>query len=1198
MSLNNSNNSNNSSYIKKEAAAAASFETLQIHAYNWQVLEQDTHNDRTNILIWALDLNSSPYLLRIEDFPHSCYLELPKYVNNKVYRYTKALGLIFGDKITEYFRFLDKGGVPEKFMYVQKRKLYYYQQNENTHYLQLTFSNKNQMDIFCRRMKNPLILDGVPFHFRVWENDVSIVRKLLTAMQIRYTQWFTVQGKKIVEEASKISTLNNEYLINFRTMRAIDPDISKTFATYPGVLIIDGEMYAQNKKALPNPANTEDVCYMLSCIYQRVSKPETRKCYILLIGTCPAIEGVEIIQCQDEKELGDKYADLVNELDPEIISGYNILGFDNPYLDDRRKGKGPWKVMGRLKNRTPYFYNKAMQSKGAGHNKIVFMVKDGRIEIDFLNIARRELKLEKYNLDNVAEKILGEHKHDVSPQEMFRIYETNRDVCKALRIAEEIGLAESEMKKLRKMHQEIQNEFKKVAEYCVQDSILVIKLFDAWKAWIYLVELGKIQGINIEELFTAGQQKRVFSQIYDLAARTGYVIDKRDLPRVDWAGGFVHEPSPGLYDYVICLDFKSLYPNIIRAFNLCYTTLVPPELMNKIPDHMCHIIEWDEEIDPKDKNNISKDEDAEDAEDIDESEDSEDEDADENGKNNNFKGNNVNNQFNPANGTLKHIESDNKDKNSEGKEKSKKSSKTPKKKVIHYKYKFLKKEYQVGLLPTLVGYLIDERNRVRGEQKALMRKILAFEARIKEGQELTPQELKENHEAEAYYEILEKRQLGLKLTANSMFGTLGVQEGGMLPLVEVAQVITALGRKLIKSCNVYLKENYNACIVYNDTDSTLFVIPSVTNGRDCIDWGHRLAKEVSALFPDPLETEFEKAGRMFSVKKKKYVFWQLYMEDKPKIGAVKGELMPIEKDGLVIRGIVLARRDNCKIQRELYESVLYKILNRAPMQVILDIIMTYLVRILKGYYPIEKFVMIKSINAQYKNDSFSMKIFGDELNKIGKPATPGDRLSYVIVEDRKEKEGDHIREVQVAGIQIVPADLQQSEPLKVTVKKELLGYKMRLPETCIETGEKIDYIYYIEKIIMNCIEQLWSIAFKDEIDKIELPYELEDKMEACHYAANINKNANIKMNELYQEYQGDIMKIYEAMFDTPGLKTHAKKARGACISGRKVFKPRLTKKPIKHFIKAIKLDPTLTHLKNYVKNIMSEEAYKEIEGLF
>ena len=73
---------------------------------------------------------------------------------------------------------------------------------------------------------------------RVWESDITMVRKMLTLRKVRYSQWFNITGRKVSVE-NKVSTLEHEYFVDWRSMKAIDPEETQTWTTHPGVLSFD-----------------------------------------------------------------------------------------------------------------------------------------------------------------------------------------------------------------------------------------------------------------------------------------------------------------------------------------------------------------------------------------------------------------------------------------------------------------------------------------------------------------------------------------------------------------------------------------------------------------------------------------------------------------------------------------------------------------------------------------------------------------------------------------------------------------------------------------------------------------------------------------------------------------------------------------------------------------------------------------------
>lgn len=427
--------------------------------------------------------------------------------------------------------------------------------------------------------------------------------------------------------------------------------------------------------------------------------------------------------------------------------------------------------------------------------------------------------------------------------------------------------------KVMDMLADVTKDMEKIVDYGIQDSDLVIDLFIRLKIWTSLIEESSIAGVTPVELFTRGQQIRGLNQLYRTAYRRGFVVDRRPFNKMEYKGAFVYDPKAGKYKNLLCFDFASLYPSLIRQFNLCYTTLVHPRLMDVIPDELCYVIEWTEEEDE-----------AFQVDDGVHPDDYDDED---------FK----------------------KPKIEKGK---------------HFKFKFLKTPE--GVLPETIRVFLEARAKTRNTMKPLEKKLKTqeeietemylIEKRLttlsehrKQAQEkskLGGKYLKEHHEIvekmvalgtelkynERYLELLkkeedltinieemielvefdeetyasmttrireleeklrdnkitraerleldrlDKRQNGFKVSANSMYGLTGVGEGGVLPCIEIAMCTTAMGRMMIGLVNSILME-MGGEIVYNDTDSS-FVNMHIQDPLECVKTGQRLQYEVTA----------------------------------------------------------------------------------------------------------------------------------------------------------------------------------------------------------------------------------------------------------------------------------------------------------------------------------------------------------------
>lgn len=1350
--------------------------TVTVHAYEWQTKDDKTFAGRTEIRAWCLDRDSNSVLLRFPDFPIFCHIELPLYVNKRLFNWNADSALT----VFKYLTFCMGNNAPiqEKgFIFKRVNKLYYYRQGRTTPMMLIKFNTQEGVKNLENLLAKPRDIRGIGLaKYSVWEGDISSIRKLLTIRQCRYSQWFETEIQP-VPPGFAVSTLQREYLVDWAKMNPISFEISRTWATYPGIIVFDIESYSDNHRAMPVSTNAKHIAYMISCIYQKAGKKETRKKYLIIYGDCNPVPGSDILFVNSEIDLCEKFADIISECDPEIIIGYNIFLFDYPYLNHRLMRKGiEWSDrMTRIKGEKPNILNARWKSSGYGYNNNVILQMAGRISIDMLLVAKRDYKLPRYNLDTVANNFLGRGKHDISAQEMFKIYE-ELEIATALylRIVKKWSLDKNKIEdsassssdnrgkelisgansltptfhenvapelieQIIERYKKARDDMTRVAKYCIEDSELVIDLFDKIHCWFGSVELSSVLGVSIMDVFTKGQQVRGLSQVYNLAAMSNTIIDRcPSFIKGDWVGGFVMEPIPGIYDLVLCFDFKSLYPSIMRTFNICYTTLLPPELMDVIPDEMCHVIEWDEEDEDEDEN------------------------EEENETTNGVSITNNGRVAITRTPTLTIISADTTLGNDNNNEEETQLIEQPKpvKPKKHYKYKFVKQETLVGILPQLADNLVNERNAVRAE----MKKVEGV-AKV----------------------VLDKRQLALKMSANSLFGMLGVKvdekgKGGKIPLIEGARSICAKGRECVKTMAKYLKDKYNANVVYGDsvtgdtpilvrmkdgnikwieiknlypglhtyadkienidkkyqlkireeitdieiwsdkgwskikyimahktnkciyrvltntgvvdvtedhslldpegrkvqpfevkfgfqllhnnlpeitidefidipnegksfknkieaakychylqihnfdydireedgvyeittmiykeenyknevievqkmgprggyvydietenhhfsagigrlvvhnTDSVFVQIPEIKSTEEVIPWGKRLQEEISDQFPGYLEVEFEKCGRMLSIAPKKYEFWQIDMKKEIKKNVPNpnyGSLMPIDDDDAIIdRGTTLARRDNCKWQRYTVRSVFRNALMRKPLRETLDIIMKQAMALYMEEIEWQDLVMIKGLGADYKSDSYFMKVFGDELRKAGKPAAPGDRLDYVVVVSEKPEDN------------------------------KLLGKKMRLPEMYLERldtekPEKIDAIYYLNNVLMNCVEQAFQIGYTSELEQISKQNKEESNMRILNELRErgFGQYVEYSMDQLH-----DTTKAIEFLLNS-NIKNRVIEARRKHVSGRDVFDTRISKTPIKTLIKSIEKG----RLDEALRSLCTSELYNEIQ---
>lgn len=309
----------------------------------------------------------------------------------------------------------------------------------------------------------------------------------------------------------------------------------------PKIMAFDIEVYSSDT-SMPKAYRPSDTIEMISVI---CGVEGNRKAEYLLHKCTKKLNVSTEIICTNELELIRKFFEIIGSENPDVITGYNIYGFDFNYIVERlQRMLTTIPNIGRGVDMTVTIIPVEWESSAYGANKYNKIIINGRVILDMYLYFKRT-KLDKYSLEFVSQKFLGEGKADMTTKNMMEAF-----------ISQDYNI------------------LKKVAEYCMRDSRLVIMLFEKVYMWIDVCEVAKVTRCNIEDIYTRGEQMKVLSQCVKECINREIVLKPKvqHTQWYDYEGAYVVEPVKGLYKDCTLVDFRSLYPSIIIAYNICPST--------------------------------------------------------------------------------------------------------------------------------------------------------------------------------------------------------------------------------------------------------------------------------------------------------------------------------------------------------------------------------------------------------------------------------------------------------------------------------------------------------------------------------------------------------------------------------------------------------------------------------------------------
>ncbi len=310
----------------------------------------------------------------------------------------------------------------------------------------------------------------------------------------------------------------------------------------------------------------------IECIPEgdRLPEPETDPVVIISISFNPDYRGEEnivlitkpvsgpgIIGFSSEEEMLQKFLEIIQDYDPDIIIGYNIYNFDLPYIVKRLEVLNLPKNLGR--DDKPVFLKKLQN----GYQPTV----TGRVVVDPYDILRRDpyIRFRKYDLSTVSREMLGIEKKEMG------------------------GISE-----MRKLWNGSTEDIKRFVEYARRDSELAIKLVLEKNLLDKFFELSRISGLLLQDSLGGQTQRhecRILQEFFKrdilMPCKPSEDEIKKHASERYVKGALVLEPDIGYHDdgCVLVLDFASLYPSIIITFNICPTTIITDKKYESLPHH-------------------------------------------------------------------------------------------------------------------------------------------------------------------------------------------------------------------------------------------------------------------------------------------------------------------------------------------------------------------------------------------------------------------------------------------------------------------------------------------------------------------------------------------------------------------------------------------------------------------------------------
>lgn len=641
---------------------------------------------------------------------------------------------------------------------------------------------------------------------------------------------------------------------------------------------------------------------------------------------------VDVCGENNELDLINKLVDIVRDIDPDILTGYEVHNGSWGYLIERARIKYEYNLcdeLSRMRSQSHGRFGKDADRWGFNHTSTIRIT--GRHMINIWRAMRGELNLLQYTMENVVFHLL----HKRIPHYKFRDL-TNWYNSRAPK------------------------DFGRCLQYYMSRVQLDLDILEANELIPRTSEQARLIGVDFFAVFSRGSQFKVESFMFRIAKPENFILVSPSRKQVGQQNALeclplVMEPQSEFYSSpLLVLDFQALYPSIMIAYNYCYSTCLG------------RIVSW------RGKNKLGF------------------------------------SEFNREPGLLGLV----------------KDSIN----IAPNGMMFVKPEMRKSLLAKMLSEILETRVMVKSGMKA-------------------------DKDDKTLQQLLNNRQLALKLLANVTYGYTSASFSGRMPCAEIADSIVQTARETLEKAIAFIHsiDRWGAEVVYGDTDS-LFVYLKGRRRDQAFQIGNEIAEAVTKMNPRPVKLKFEKVYHpCVLLAKKRYVGFKY---ESPT------QLEP-EFDA---KGIETVRRDGTPAEQMIEEKALKVLFRTADLSQVKAYFQRQCAKIMTGKVSVQDFCFAREVK------------LGTYADKG--PPPPGALISTrrMLADPRLEPQyGERVPYVVIAG------------PPRARLIDRCVA-----PEVLLEDeSAELDADYYISKNLIPPLERIFNLVganvrqWYDEMPKVQ-----------------------------------------------------------------------------------------------------------------